>query len=108
MDRLVEPRRSLSWRCPTNGLLKVCVRGGVIQLDSLDPTKVIVVSCVLRVAGGGRERGLRDKLVRLVIQAIVKVTAQYTVDERGLCLVIVTERCSALRRQEQTTDRTVC
>ena len=98
MNRLVEPRRSLGWGCPTNRLLKVCVRGGIVQLDSLDTAQVVMVSCMLRITGGGRKCGLGNKLVRLVIQAVVKVAPQDAVDERSLRLVVVTQRCGALRR----------
>ena len=42
-------------RGPPDSLLQVGMRRGVIQLDCLDATEVVVVSCVLGVAGGGGE-----------------------------------------------------
>lgn len=107
VDRLVEPRRSLGWGCPTNRLLKVCVRGGIVQLDSLDTAQVIMVSCMLGVTCGGGERGLGNKFVRLVIQTVVKVAAQNAIDEGSLRLIVVAERRGALRRQEQSTGQAV-
>ena len=72
------------------------MRGTVIQLDSLDPAKVVVVTRVLCVRSGDWEGGLRNKLVGLVVKAVLEVTPQYTINERRLRLIVVAECCSSL------------
>lgn len=86
---LVETRGSLRRRSPTNGLLQVCVRRRVVELNCLDTAEVVVVPRELRVTRGGRESGFGDELVGLVIQTVLDVAPQKTVDKRSLCLVVV-------------------
>ena len=57
---------------------------GVGQLDGLDPAQVVVVSSPLAVARLLREGGLEDQLVRLVVEVVVEIVPQQTVDEDGL------------------------
>ena len=77
------------------------MRGTVIQLDSLDPAKVVVVTRVLCVRSGDWEGGLRNKLVGLVVEVIMTVVAEKTGDQRGLSFIIVTQRCRSLSSQKQ-------
>ena len=86
---LVETRSGLRRRSPTNGLLQVCVRRRVVKLNCLDTAEVVVVPRELRVTRGGRECGFGDKLVGLVVQTVLYVAPQETVDEGSLCLVVV-------------------
>lgn len=67
-------------RRPPDGLLQICVRSGVVQLNSLYATKVVVEPCKLRIGGRSREGCLRDEFVGLVIKIVVQVVAQEEVD----------------------------
>ena len=57
---------------------------GVGQLDGLDPAQVVVVSSPLAVARLLREGGLEDQLVRLVVEVVVEIVPQQTVDQNSL------------------------
>lgn len=48
-----------------------------------------MVPCVLRVTGRGGEGGLGDEFVGLVVEVIVNVTAQETVEEGRVGFVVV-------------------
>lgn len=91
MHGLVETRSDLGRRCASDRLLQICVRNTVIQLHRLYPTKEVVVASELRISGRQRESGFRDKLVGLVVEAVVQITTQKTVYERGLGIVVVAE-----------------
>ena len=80
MDSLVESGRRLGLGRPPNGLLQILMRRGVIQLHGFDTPQVIVVASELRVAGRGRECGLGDELVSLVVEAVVDIVAKESVD----------------------------
>ena len=56
VNRLIEPRGSFCRRSTPNGLPQVCMGFGVVELNSLDASEVIVVTSKLRVARGGWER----------------------------------------------------
>lgn len=101
MDRLVEARRSRCWRRTANSLLQVCVGSTVVELDGPDAAKEVVVASILRITRRSRESGLQDKLVGLVVEVVVEIVAEKTVDEGCLSLVIVTKRSSPLSSQEQ-------
>ena len=58
MDGLVKPRRGPGRRRPTDSLLQIGVRCGVVQLYGLDAAEVVVVPRMLWIAGGGGECGL--------------------------------------------------
>ena len=64
---------------------------GVGQLDGLDPAQVVVVPRPLAVAGLLREGGLEDQFVRLVVQVVVQIVPQQTVDQDGLGLQHITD-----------------
>lgn len=81
VDRLVETGSRFRRRCPSNCLLKVRVRIGVVQLDCLDAAEIVMVSRVLRVASGRGEGCFRDELVRLVVEGVVEVGSEEAVDE---------------------------
>ena len=57
---------------------------GVGQLYGLDPAQVVIVPRPLAVTGLLREGGLEDQLVRLVVQVVVEIVPQQTVDKHGL------------------------
>merc|ERR1719234_1238976 len=92
-DMLFEARGRILGSLPCR-LEKVLVSLSVIQLEGLDPSKVVVVPCPLIVAGLLREGRLENQLVRLVVQVVVEVVPQKTVDENGLTLKIVSQGCS--------------
>ena len=90
------------------GLQEVTVSLGVSQLDSLDAAQVVVVPSShtggqiwsnirsllpgpLAVAGLLGEGGLQDQLVRLVVQVVVEIVPQQTVDQDGLGLQHITD-----------------
>lgn len=100
VNRLIESRGSLRGRGTPNGLPQVGMRLGVIELDGFDPAKIIVITGKLGVARRCWERSLRHQLVGLVVQTVVKVVAEQSVDKRCLRLVIVTERGCPLSSEE--------
>ena len=57
---------------------------GVIQLEGLDPSQVVVVPRPLVVAGLLGEGGLEDQSIRLVVQVVVEIVPQQTVDQHSL------------------------
>ena len=61
----------------------------ISQLNGLDPSQVVVVPRPLAVAGLLGEGGLQDQLVRLVVQVVVEVVPQQTVDQHGLALEVI-------------------
>jgi hypothetical protein len=63
-------------------------------------TQVIVVARELRVASKGKECGLGDELVSLVVEAVVDVIAKELVDYWCLGIIIVLKGCSSLGSQE--------
>lgn len=101
MHCLVEARSSSRGWCAADGLLQVGVGSTVVQLYGPDTTKEVVVASMLRVAGGYGESRLQNELVGLVVQVIVEVIAEETVDERRLCLIVMTERGRPLGSQKQ-------
>ena len=68
---------------------------GVIQLEGLDPSQVVVVPRPLVVAGLLGEGGLEDQLVSLVVQVVVQVVPQQAVDQNCLALKVVSQGCSS-------------
>ena len=54
------------------------------QLDGLDPSQVVVVPRPLAVAGLLGEGGLEDQSIRLVVQVVVEIVPQQTVDQHSL------------------------
>ena len=93
--------RSRVLRSLAAGLQEVTVSLGVGQLDSLDAAQVVVVPSShtggqiwsnirsllpgpLAVAGLLGEGGLQDQLVRLVVQVVVQIVPQQTVDQDSL------------------------
>ena len=96
MHCLVKAWGRLGWRSPTDSLLQIRMRRSIVELYGFDPTKVIVVSGMLRVARRGGKCGLGHKLVGLVVKAVLEVTPQYTINERRLRLIVVAECCSSL------------
>ena len=61
----------------------------VVELHGADAAEEVVVASVLGIAGGCREGRLQNKLVGLVVQTVLYVAPQETVDEGSLCLVVV-------------------
>ena len=98
MHGLIESRSGLGRWSAAYGLLEVRVCSGVIELNSLDPTEIVVVPRVLGVAGGGGEGSFGDEFVGLIVQAVLKVTSQDTVDEGCFGLVVVPECRGTLSR----------
>jgi hypothetical protein len=97
---LVESRGESRGGGAADGLLEVGVGGAVVELHDLDAAEVVVVARKLGVAGRRGEGGLRDELVGLVIEAVLEVAAEKTVDEGGLRLVVVSQGSSALGGEE--------
>lgn len=62
---------------------------GVIELDGLYPSQIVVVSGKLGITDGGWEVGFRNEFVGLVVQVVVEVVPKKQVDEDGLALVIM-------------------
>ena len=102
MDSLVESGRKFGCRCSADRLLQVGVRRSIVELHSLDAAKVVVIASILRVGSGSREIRFRDEFVGLVIKTVMKVTAEKTVDERSLGLVIVAKGSGPLGCKEET------
>jgi hypothetical protein len=97
---LVETRRKFGRWCSADRLLQVGVCRTVVELHGLDAAKIVVVAGKLRVRGGSREIRFRDEFVGLVVKAVMEVTAEKTINEGCLGLIIVAERSSALGREE--------
>lgn len=94
----------LRWRCSPDGLLKVRVRSGVIQLDSLDATNVVVVTSPLGIHSGCGECGLGYEFIRLVVKGVVEVRAKETVDEGSVGFIIMAKRGRPLRGEEHARE----
>ena len=58
VNRLIETRSGGRRRSMSDSLLNICMSGGVVQLDGLDTTKVVVIASILWVTCGGWECGL--------------------------------------------------
>ena len=84
-DMLFEPCSRVLRSLPCR-LQKVLVSLCVVQLEGLDPPQVVIVPCPLVVACLLREGGLEHQLVRLVVQVVVQIVPQQTVDQDGLGL----------------------
>jgi hypothetical protein len=104
---LVEARCKFRRRRAADGLLQVGVRRGIVELHSLDATKVVVIAGVLRVGGGSGEIRLRDELVGLVVKTVMQVTTEKTVDEGSLGFIIVTKRSSSLGCKEEARGKNI-
>ena len=103
---LLEAGRRILRSLPAR-LQQMTVGLGVGQLDGLDTTQVVVVPssrgrsdqvrgqahllpgplAVARLLGEG---GLQDQLVRLVVQVVVQIVPQQTVDQDGLTMFVIT------------------
>jgi hypothetical protein len=100
---LIKSRCKFGRRCAADSLLQVGVRGGIVKLHSLDAAKVVMIAGILRVGSGRGEIRLGDKLVGLVVKAVMKVTTEKTIDEGSLGFIIVTKRSGPLSCKEETT-----
>lgn len=101
---LLEPCSDVVLRCFTHSLQDTLMTLRILELDRLDPAKVVHVSSQLIVGGVLRERGLGDQLVRLVVQVVVKVIAQEEVDQRRLGIIIPAQRGCTLSVQKSRPD----
>ena len=103
--------RSRVLRSLAAGLQEVTVSLGVSQLDSLDAAQVVVVPSShtggqiwsnirsllpgpLAVAGLLGEGALEHEFVRLVVEVVVEVVPQQTVDQHGLALEVIPQSSS--------------
>jgi len=77
------------------------MRSGIIQLNGLDTTEVIMVPRILWVCCRCGKVRLGNKLVRLVVEVVVQVAAQKAVDEGCLSFVVVTKGGSPLSGKEK-------
>ena len=55
VNGLIESRRKFGCRCSADCLLQVSVRCSVIELDSLDAAKIVVIASILRIRSGSGE-----------------------------------------------------
>lgn len=89
MDSLVEARGGLWGWCSSDCLLQIDMCLAIIQLDSLYPPEEVVIAGMLGVSSRYREGGFGDEFVGLIVQAVVEVTSEESVNQRCLSLVIM-------------------
>jgi predicted GNAT family N-acyltransferase len=90
-----------------NGLQKVLVRCRILQLNGLDATQIVEVTGPLVVASQLRENRLGHQLVCLVIQMVVQIVAQQTVDQHSLTFGVVAE-CGSTQASMQEAKFWIC
>ena len=101
---LVEARRGLRRRRATNRLLQVRGRCCVVELNRLNPAKIVVVAGMLRVPSRSGKGRLRNKLVGLVVQAELQIAAEYAVNQRRFSFIVVAEGRSTRCGEEESAE----
>mmetsp|Transcript_39791 Transcript_39791/g.84823 ORF Transcript_39791/g.84823 Transcript_39791/m.84823 type:complete len:259 (-) Transcript_39791:541-1317(-) len=86
-------------------LHQAVVGGGVLELESLEPARVVVEARTLGVVYLVREDRLGEELVRLVEELVVLVVAQQQVEQRRLARCVVVEAGGALSGEQRRADR---